>query len=338
MSRVMDTPKDRITRRDHISPPHTDTLYRRSGSDRVAAEEYIQVPRSTPDTVPAAEVKDKDNSERSPDSFMAPLPKAHSGGTPKSLPETILATQELPQRSQQDHPRKIMKLSGDWAALLENKAAKTPIDRRVDVDADQVHCQCNFFGEEGEMVQCSYCHTWQHTHCYGYISVAIPGEHACYRCLFEDFDTPRLEKLEDFARTRRSLWMLFGQEPPSSQSELKRRLDLQDGNAAAQLVRRLKEEGFLQPVRGTKLVRSISATQAGKRHQIYVRKPRKLGRLLWKRISKQPSVLGDWVWTRKAGGPGCYPQAGNVGKNGEKGGKVEGWKGGTCQEPSTGTE
>ncbi|KAL8820197.1 MAG: hypothetical protein Q9223_001524 [Gallowayella weberi] len=255
MSRVMDTPKDRITRRDKISPPHTDTQYGRSSSDRDAPEEDIQVPRSP---VPPAEVKDKNIFERSTDLFMAPQSKARSGA-PKSLPDTILATQELPQRSQQDHTRKIMKLSGDWVGLLKDKAAKTPLDRRVDVDGDHVHCQCHFFGEEGEMVRI---------------------RETPWRNLL-------LEKLKDLARTRRSLWMLFGQEPPSSQSGLKRRLGklhssvtcrllhvdtvagLQDGNAAAQLVRRLKEEGFLQPVRGTKLVRSISPTQAGKRHQIY---------------------------------------------------------------------
>ncbi|GAB7327766.1 hypothetical protein MBLNU13_g11577t2 [Cladosporium sp. NU13] len=43
-----------------------------------------------------------------------------------------------------------------------------------------VLCQCGCQKDEGGMVQCSYCSTWQHLHCYGYTGNAdprLPGEH-----------------------------------------------------------------------------------------------------------------------------------------------------------------
>ncbi|KAL8699618.1 MAG: hypothetical protein Q9224_001332 [Gallowayella concinna] len=151
MSRVMDTPKHRNTRRDNISPPRVDTLNRRCGSDRDGPEDSIQGPRSTPDTIPATEDQNYTNLETFSDTLMAPQSEPRTGA-PKSLPKTILATQELPERFQPDHLRKITKLSQEWVGLLKQKVAKAGLDGRVDIDGDQVHCQCNFSGKEGELM------------------------------------------------------------------------------------------------------------------------------------------------------------------------------------------
>ncbi|KAL8695143.1 MAG: hypothetical protein Q9218_000311 [Villophora microphyllina] len=158
------------------------------------------------------------------------------------ISDSMIATQRLPSQSQQDRPVKKMRLSWSWAQRIENKSVQYPVPE-VDMDAHVVHCQCGFAREEGEMVsmhilrevgvvltkcykqvQCSFCNTWAHLHCYGYLSQEFPEVHACYRCLFESYDDARLGELQDLALTRRCLWMLYGHDPPQNQAGLARSL------------------------------------------------------------------------------------------------------------------
>lgn len=71
-------------------------------------------------------------------------------------------------------------------------------------------CQCGFGGEEGDMVQCSVCHTWQHLHCCGYVGEndpRLPEDHYCYCCLVDETDV--LKAIQELALERRALFYVF---------------------------------------------------------------------------------------------------------------------------------
>jgi hypothetical protein len=76
-------------------------------------------------------------------------------------------------------------------------------------DGQMVLCQCAFGNEEGEMVQCSYCTTWQHLHCYGYTGgedPRLPEDHVCYWCLLGDTDVENYKNLQQLAVRRRAMF------------------------------------------------------------------------------------------------------------------------------------
>lgn len=69
-------------------------------------------------------------------------------------------------------------------------------------------CQCGYEKEEGDMVECTYCGTWQHLHCYGYTGTddsRLPEDHTCYQCLLGDEEQAVLVKLQDLALKRRGM-------------------------------------------------------------------------------------------------------------------------------------
>ena len=116
-------------------------------------------------------------------------------------------------------------------------------------------------------MQCDCCGTWQHYHCYGFLHEHPGKNHFCYQCLFEDVDKPRLEDLKRLAQFRRALFVLY-EEKPRSQSALMKILGESirqsvlgashqstefDARAMRELVRRLKNEGFLRRNAGTAL-------------------------------------------------------------------------------------
>ena len=75
-------------------------------------------------------------------------------------------------------------------------------------DGDIVYCQCNCKEEEGEMVACTVCDTWQHLHCYGYTGAEdprLPDEHTCYQCLLGDAEPEVLVTLRQLAVRRRGM-------------------------------------------------------------------------------------------------------------------------------------
>ncbi|KAL8723071.1 MAG: hypothetical protein Q9225_000542 [Loekoesia sp. 1 TL-2023] len=163
---------------------------------------------------------------------------------PRSRSDPLIATQKLPSL-QKERPTNEMQLSRAWATRLEKGRGFKGLLGGGSKERELIHCQCNFSEEEGEMVsrvllkstnqrlllsdqlnqvQCGFCYTWQHTHCYGYGPEEVPETHACYSCLFQDVDTPRLAELKDLALTRRCLWLLYGHAPPKSQAELAKAL------------------------------------------------------------------------------------------------------------------
>ncbi|KAK5174176.1 uncharacterized protein LTR77_001256 [Saxophila tyrrhenica] len=79
-------------------------------------------------------------------------------------------------------------------------------------EADKDHtvlCQCEHHETEGDMVQCTYCSTWQHLHCYGYKGQddeRLPEVHVCYDCLLSDDDTSTRSRLQELTMKRRAMY------------------------------------------------------------------------------------------------------------------------------------
>ncbi|KAL8942262.1 MAG: hypothetical protein Q9211_001464 [Gyalolechia sp. 1 TL-2023] len=138
---------------------------------------------------------------------------------------SLVATPRLPSPGN-GWPMSEMQLSQALFAQLEQRRISRGCVEGGNDARDAIHCQCNLSEKEGAMVQCSFCHTWQHCHCYGYDVESFPERHACYSCLFGDVDTKRLAELKEFALTRRCLWLIYSQDSPKSQAELTRALGM----------------------------------------------------------------------------------------------------------------
>jgi len=99
-----------------------------------------------------------------------------------------------------------------------------PIVASEEQQSNTVHCQCGFDKEDGDMVsncsstlppyrlhsqiECSYCSTWQHVACYGYMNEEdkrIPEVHACYKCLLWEKEGPLLLEMQKLVVTRRAI-------------------------------------------------------------------------------------------------------------------------------------
>lgn len=74
--------------------------------------------------------------------------------------------------------------------------------------SEVILCQCGYGKEEGEMVNCAFCNTWQHLHCYGYTDIndpRLPDEHACYGCLLGDQEPHTMQQLTTLTLRRRGM-------------------------------------------------------------------------------------------------------------------------------------
>ncbi|KAL4942669.1 hypothetical protein BDV06DRAFT_235265 [Aspergillus oleicola] len=99
--------------------------------------------------------------------------------------------------------------------LLEPTGSKL---RRLQESAP-VRCQCDWKGEEDEMIVCSFCHTQQHRLCYGYVGLhklAVPEVHACYKCLLETNESKILEGMNNIVLSRRALDVVLNEGVPNS--------------------------------------------------------------------------------------------------------------------------
>ncbi|KAF1984222.1 HORMA-domain-containing protein [Aulographum hederae CBS 113979] len=76
---------------------------------------------------------------------------------------------------------------------------------------DEVKCSCNVNDEVEDRIQCHYCGTWQHLHCYGYRGATdprLPERHICYICLLQGKEAPLLADLQELALLRRAIRLL----------------------------------------------------------------------------------------------------------------------------------
>ena len=132
-------------------------------------------------------------------------------------------------------------------------------------------------------MQCKCCDTWQHYHCYGFLTNAPSEEHFCYQCLLEESNEASLNDLRRLAQFRRALFILYEKEPHSQNAFMKLLgrsagdvifslsnsiIDF-DARAMRELVRRLKNEGFLTTSTGGNLTLVKTAEQEDIKHRGY---------------------------------------------------------------------
>lgn len=122
----------------------------------------------------------------------------------------------------------------DSAALFGDSSLHTrePAESRIALaKKDVVQCQCgcdeeeawddmvrphsidfrNAYRTNGLWINCHFCDTWQHLHCYGYRGTddpRIPTIHACYKCLLAEKEAPLLRDLHGLALLRRGVHVL----------------------------------------------------------------------------------------------------------------------------------
>ncbi|CAL1278921.1 unnamed protein product [Larinioides sclopetarius] len=64
------------------------------------------------------------------------------------------------------------------------EVSENEVPRNVPDDTDLVACICDSTADEGKMVQCDYCKTWQHCACLSIKSVRKDEEHMCWNCRY----------------------------------------------------------------------------------------------------------------------------------------------------------
>lgn len=133
------------------------------------------------------------------------------------------------------------------ALKLANCSSKSKITTK-----EVVLCQCGHSMEEAEMVECVYCGTWQHLHCYGYTGAddpRLPDDHACYQCLLGDEDPANLKKLQHLAAQRRAMHFALQNGLPT-QKQFAEKMGLKLSEAAS-LYNYLKNSGYVVPATGS---------------------------------------------------------------------------------------
>ncbi|KAI9722899.1 MAG: hypothetical protein M1812_001347 [Candelaria pacifica] len=163
--------------------------------------------------------------------------------------ETSLLVRKTASLSQD----KLLELSQDQAELLSSgriAGQKTAHKRKpaITPDGDVVRCQCDRNKDEGAMLFCDYCETWQHGDCYGYSGLEdsrIPIVHACYRCLLGKSEGQLLSRMKLLCWIRRGLKVLDEDGYPSSNKDFANLLHC-DAKIATAVTARLLEEGFIR--------------------------------------------------------------------------------------------
>ncbi|KAI9777968.1 MAG: DNA binding protein [Candelina submexicana] len=103
---------------------------------------------------------------------------------------------------------------------------------------DVVRCQCDWNKDEGDMVCCDYCETWQHVECYGYSGL----EDSRIPSLGSDDQILAMMKL--LCLIRRAFRIIDKDGYPSSNKDFAKQLHC-DAKTATAVTARLLEEGFL---------------------------------------------------------------------------------------------
>ncbi|KAL4972544.1 HORMA domain-containing protein [Aspergillus desertorum] len=119
-------------------------------------------------------------------------------------------------------------------------------------DLFAVRCQCDWKGEEEDMITCSFCHTRQHRLCYGYADAhrfGVSNVHSCYRCLLEPSESKVLESLNNVVLARRALTLISKEGIPSSNVAFGEKIHCSD-KAVARLKEFLKRKGIFHATPG----------------------------------------------------------------------------------------
>ncbi|KAL4779308.1 HORMA domain-containing protein [Aspergillus varians] len=117
-----------------------------------------------------------------------------------------------------------------------------------------IRCQCEWKGEEEDMIVCSFCHTRQHRHCYGYVGahkLQVPDVHACYRCLLEPDEAHLFSSLNNIVVARRLLSVILNEGHSSSTAVLCEKTHCSPA-ALSRVKEYLKRKGIMHPHPGYK--------------------------------------------------------------------------------------
>ncbi|XP_062512801.1 uncharacterized protein LOC134188648 [Corticium candelabrum] len=120
-----------------------------------------------------------------------------------------------------------------------------------------VRCPCHFSMDDGLMVQCELCNTWQHCICFGLVTeLDVPSIHCCVVCSKErkvSCTDPNLATLHGVALRAMCLWrkavfavLTEHTSDPFTNSDLAERLDI-EMSVSQGILRRLEREGFVKP-------------------------------------------------------------------------------------------
>ena len=73
---------------------------------------------------------------------------------------------------------------GTEAELFEmgNYVDAFDLEEEDDEDEDVIRCLCNDAEDNGFMIQCEQCLTWQHSECVGLTENTVPPKYLCYIC------------------------------------------------------------------------------------------------------------------------------------------------------------
>ncbi|KAK5131638.1 hypothetical protein LTR08_000765 [Meristemomyces frigidus] len=150
-------------------------------------------------------------------------------------------------------PTKIIELQRNMQKLHHHaRELAKQASRKPKKGEDIVLCQCGHSEEEGEMIECTFCKTWQHLHCYGYTGTSdprVPEDHICYQCLLGGEEQGLLDKVRALALKRRGMHLAL-RKGLTTQREFADELDL-EGATANPVYQYLKTQGYVVAATGT---------------------------------------------------------------------------------------
>ncbi|KAF8771650.1 PHD finger protein 20 like protein [Argiope bruennichi] len=87
-------------------------------------------------------------------------------------------------RSKNDSISMDIELIKNGTPVSIKEISENEVPQNVPDDTDLVACICDSTADEGKMVQCDYCKTWQHCACLNIKSVRKDEEHMCWNCRY----------------------------------------------------------------------------------------------------------------------------------------------------------
>ncbi|KAI5361915.1 Putative HORMA domain, Zinc finger, FYVE/PHD-type, Zinc finger, RING/FYVE/PHD-type [Septoria linicola] len=161
--------------------------------------------------------------------FATPLIRASASVKLLLLPEVLGRLKERKSELR----LKALKLAGVTVAKA----------KKIDV----VLCQCGHAEEEDDMINCSFCGTWQHLHCYGFTGTddpRLPDDHACFQCLLGGHDDTLLVNLREVALKRRAMSFALQHGLQRNREDLAKSMGV-SVSVAKGLIGHLLKEGFV---------------------------------------------------------------------------------------------
>ncbi|GAD92959.1 meiosis specific protein Hop1, putative [Paecilomyces variotii No. 5] len=182
-----------------------------------------------------------------------------------SIPDgELIPTQQLEHSSNlnlwdEDSPDVLedLQLSETKVSQIRQHISSLALDNRGNNGngaAKVIRCQCSWNGEEPGMIKCSFCHTYQHSLCYGFINPTdprLPETHACYRCLLEPNEPSLIPELNTLVLLRRAMKIIMEDGYPHRISVFSQKLHC-NGQTVVQVENLLKKQGFIRPTPGNK--------------------------------------------------------------------------------------